>query len=165
MKRGILMAVIVGAALAAGCANTHRVSTTPPWPVDRVDYIDVWATPPAAINWDDVPGPDGVRLNVFLYQANRAEPVMGKGTLEFTMYEGHQKSDAMAAAKPLRTWTFTTQELATRQVRTMAGWGYAIQLGWGRDVPKSAGVTFVARYLPAQGTPTASAPIMIGVPQ
>ena len=165
MKRWFFFALLAAACVAAGCGNSHRVSTTPPWPVENVDHIDVWAVNSAAINWDEVPGPDGVRLSVFLFQGGQAEPVMTKGTLEFSMYEGRPKAAASQEPKLLRTWTFTTQELATRQMRSMVGWGYAIQLGWGRDVPQTPAVTVVAKYIPPKGEPLVSSPTVIEVPK
>jgi hypothetical protein len=133
--------------------------------VDRVDAIDLWAVPPAAINWDGVPGPDGVQVNVFLYLADRAEPVLVKGALEFMMYEGRRPRNGLETVQPLRTWKFTEQELGTHEMRGPAGWGYMAQLGWGKDVPKSAVVTLTVRYLPPSGPPVTSAPKVIPIPK
>ena len=93
MTRAVIgsLILVLAAAVLGGCGSMRRgVSQTPPNPVDRVDAINLWAVPPAAINWDDMPGPDGVQVNVFLYQADRAEPVLIKGTLEFVMLEGRR---------------------------------------------------------------------------
>jgi hypothetical protein len=165
MRRVVLCSLILAAAIMGGCGSMRKgVSPTPPKPVDRAIAIDLWAVPPAAINWDDVPGPDGVQVNVFLYQADRAEPVLVKGTIEFTMFEGRRPREGLEAAQPLRQWKYTEQELATREIRGPAGWGYAAQLGWGKDVPKSAVVTLLVRYLPPQGPPVSSAPVVIAIP-
>jgi len=164
MKRVAAVSLALAAAMAMGCAGRVKsVSLTPPSPVTRVDAINLWAVPPVAINWDDMPGPDGVQVNVFLYQADRAAPVLMKGMLEFSMYEGRHHADALREAKPLRTWTYTEQELATRQVRGIAGWGYGIQLGWGLQVPDSDIITLVACYRPPKGAPIYSSPIIIAV--
>jgi hypothetical protein len=161
-------AVSVLVAVAAGCGGSYAfrsASALPPKAVEQVDAIDLWVVPPAAINWDDVPGPDGVQVTVFLYQADHPEPVFVKGTLEFSMYEGRRPREALSSAEPLRTWTFTQQELATRQMHGPAGWGYGTQLGWGRDVPKSSVITLVVRYTPPRGPPMSSVPTVIAVPQ
>ncbi|MBM4017164.1 MAG: hypothetical protein FJ288_02370 [Planctomycetes bacterium] len=164
LGRSLLLAAAL--CLAAGCGGPQRsVSRMPPKPVDRVDAIDLWAVPPAAINWDDVPGPDGVQVSVYLYQASRAEPVLVRGNLEFTMYEGRRPREGLQAATPLRTWQYGEQELATRETRGPAGWGYAAQLGWGRDVPPSSVITLTARYVPPVGPPVTSAPVVIAVPK
>jgi len=168
MRRVVLysLTLLLVAAVLAGCGPARRgVSATPPKPVDRVDAIDLWAVPPAAINWDDMPGPDGIQVNVFLYQADRAEPVLIKGTVEFIMYEGRRPREGLETTTPFRTWKYTEQELATREIRGPAGWGYAAQLGWGKDVPKSSVVTLAVRYLPPKGPPVTSAPIVMPIPK
>ena len=168
MTRAVIgsLILVVAAAVLGGCGSMRRgVSQTPPNPVDRVDAINLWAVPPAAINWDDMPGPDGVQVNVFLYQADRAEPVLIKGTLEFVMLEGRRPREGLEGATPFRTWTYTEQELATREMRGPAGWGYMAQLGWGKDVPKSAVVSLLVRYLPPKGPPVVSTPIVIPIPK
>jgi hypothetical protein len=159
--------LVVAAAALAGCGPARRgASPTPPKPVDLVDAIDLWVVPPAAINWDDVPGPDGVQVNVFLYRADRAEPVLGKGAVEFIIYEGRRPRENLESAPPLKTWKFAEQELAALQMRGSAGWGYVARLGWGRDVPQSAVVTLTARYLPPLGPPVSvRAPIVIPIPK
>ena len=171
MTRCVLLSLLVLLA-AAGCtvpSTGHRMtspSLTPPQPVDQADVVELWAVPPAAINWDEDPGPDGIRGQILLY-SNRnagAETVLVKGTLECLMYEGRVPRDGLPTARPQRTWTFTSQELATRQVRSMVGWGYAAQLGWGRQVPASASVTFAVRYTPSAGPTIYSAPVVIAMP-
>ena len=160
----LLCAGVLGMAL--GCGPSRRgVSRTPPRLVDHADAIELWAMPPAAINWDEVPGPDGVRVSVYLYLAEQAQPVLVKGSLEFMMYEGRRPHEGPETVQPFRTWQFTEQELLTHQMRGPAGWGYAAQLGWGRDVPKSAVITLLARYLPPAGPPVASSPIVIPIPK
>jgi hypothetical protein len=168
MKHVVMCCLLAGAAIgiAAGCGPARKgVSLTPPKPVDRVDAIDLWAVPPAAINWDDVPGPDGIQVSVYLYRADRAEPVLIKGKIEFVMYENRRPREGLAAAKPLRTWEYTEQELATHEMRGPAGWGYGTQLAWGKDVPTSPVITLIARYVPPLGPPLVSSPVVIPVPK
>ncbi|MCX5654649.1 MAG: hypothetical protein NTY65_08395 [Planctomycetota bacterium] len=168
MRRVVLysLALVLVAAVLAGCGPARKVvSLTAPKPVDHADAIDLWLVPPAAVNRDNIAGPDGVQVNVFLYQADRAEPVLVKGTLEFMMYEGRRPRKGMETAQPFRTWKYTEQELGTHEMRGPAGWGYMAQLGWGKDVPKSAVVTLAVRYLPPSGPPVTSAPIVIPIPK
>ena len=101
---------------------------------------------------------------MYLYQADRAEPVLIKAGLEFLMHEGRRPREGSAAAL-LKTWQFTEEELVTHQMRGPAGWGYAIQLGWGKDVPTSSVITLTVRYLPLVGPPVASSPIVIPIPK
>ena len=149
---------------ASGAKELKSVSPTPPWPVDAVDRVDFWAAPPAAINWDQVPGPDGINARVFLFKADRPDTVLAKGTLEFMMYAGRVRRGTAAPAEPLRVWTFAGDELPAHRVRSLVGWGYATQLGWGEDVPTAAVITLSARYQPVNGPVVYSAPISISMP-
>ena len=167
MRRwGVLLLVVVA---AAGCTQSggrqvRSPSLTPPNPVDMADRVELWLVPAAAVNWDDDPAPDGVRAQVFLYQAQQPETVLVKGTLELLMYEGRVSRMGLADATPQRVWTFTPQELAACVVRGMVGWGYAVQLEWGRQAPTSAAVTFAVRYAPPTGPRIFSAPAVIAMP-
>ena len=159
------------ACLAAGCGGPapgakelKSVSATPPRPVDVVDRVDFWAAPPAAINWDEIPGPDGVQARVFLFQMNRADPVLVSGSLEFLMYPGRIRQGEPPPADPLKVWTFSGDQLAANRARSMVGWGYAAQLGWGKDVPTVPIITLRARYQPLDGPVVYSAPISIPLP-
>lgn len=157
---------------AAGCGQPtprakelRSVSAVPPKPVDVADAVDFWAAPPAAINWDEVPGPDGIQARLFLFQVNRPEPVLVTGTIEFLMYAGRAERGAVVPGEPLKTWRFTGDELVGLRVRDMVGWGYATRLGWDGDVPKGPVVTFRVRYQPPQGPPVYSAPMSIALPE
>jgi len=168
--RCIAALVTAAALLAAGCGRPppgakakelRTVSHTPPRPVDRADGVHLLVAPPTALNWDDVPGPDGVQVQVFLTQAGRSEPVLIKGTLECLLFEGRVQREQVTGARPLVTWAFPAADLVDRQVRAIAGWGYVLQLGWGRQVPASPVVTVTARYQPPDGPLVYSAPVAI----
>lgn len=168
MRRAVLLVLVVAVGAACGCAREatgakelRSVSTSPPRPVDRVDQVHVLVSPPTVLNWDDTPGPDGVQVNVYLSVMSRAEPVLGKGTLDFLLFEGRVPKGSVATSQPYFTWTFGLQELATRQVRGVAGWGYAVQLGWGQRTPKAGVITLVARYVAKDGPPVYSSPVSI----
>jgi len=164
MSRVAVWAVALAAAVASGCGGMGR-GNEPPEPVERVDAVGLWGVPPAAINWDDIPGPDGVQVRVFLYQAERPQPVLVKGTVELIMYPGRLHAESVAGVAPLRTWTFTPQELGTRLSKGQAGWGYFFRLGWGQEVPTTPTVTIVARYTPPKGSPVYSATLVIPIPK
>ena len=149
---------------ASGAKELKSVSTKPPRPVDGVDRVDFWAVPPAAINWDEIPGADGVQARVYLFRADRPDPVLVKGGLEFLMYAGRAQQGTLPPAEPLKAWSFTADDLVAQRARSMVGWGYAAQLGWGKDVPTAPVITLRARYQPPKGPPVYSAPISIAMP-
>ena len=159
------------ACLAAGCGGPapgakelKSVSTRPPLPVDRADGVDFWVAPPAVINWDEKPGPDGVQAWVWMIRVDRPEPVLVKGTLEFMMYSGRVQRGEAPPSEPLKVWNFTPDELAACRVRSIRGWGYAAQLGWGKDTPTVPVITLQARYQPPSGPTVYSAAISIAMP-
>ncbi len=171
MRRACGFVFLCAVCLAAGCGGPAPgakelkfVSATPPRPVDAVDRVDFWAAPPAAINWDEIPGVDGVQARVYLFKVDRADTVLVKGALEFLMYAGRAQQGGPPPAEPLKTWSFTGDELAAYRTRSMVGWGYAAQLGWGKDVPTAPVITLRARYQPPKGPPVYSAPISIAMP-
>ncbi|MBE3132368.1 MAG: hypothetical protein IMZ55_02765 [Acidobacteria bacterium] len=145
--------------LAAGCGQQgldgatelKSVSRTPPRPVDRVDRIDLFAAPPAAINWDNVPGVDGIQARVLLYQFDQPQPVLAKGSMEFAIYEGRLERESGETAQPLRVWRFTTEQMASYRFRGLFGWGYAVRLGWGREVPATSVITLSVQYISPSG--------------
>ena len=165
MTRLLAASLCLALLVFAGCVST-RNSYSPPEPEEQADAIELWANPPVAVNWNDDPGPDGVRVSVFLYQyrGNRVTSVLIKGTLEFLMYDGRLDDTELAHAMPMQTWTYTEQELATREVRGPPGWGYATQLAW-THVPKSSRVTLVVGYRSPKGETLYSRPLVIGVPK
>jgi len=158
---------LVACLLAAGCgAESGRgtVSLVPPRPVDQADALELWASPPAAINWDETPGPDGVQVRLYVFEVGRPEPVMVNGTVEFRMYAGRVKGESDAAAEPFKVWRFASEDLAVRRFRSIVGWGYAARLGWGGSMPETPVVTVQAAYQPPEGRGVLSAPASIAMP-
>ncbi len=169
MKPIALSLAVVACVLGAGCgggSGRDTVSPTPPRPVDQVDALELWAAPPAAVNWDEVPGPDGVQVRLYLYQVGRPQPVMVGGDVEFQIYTGRPKQDGRPdpEAEPFKVWRFSSDDLAVRRVRSMVGWGYVARLGWGGQAPEGTLVTVQALYRPREGRPVLSAPVSIALP-
>jgi len=167
MKAAASSLALVACLLAAGCgadSGRRTVPATPPPPVDRVDALELWASPPAAVNWDDSPGPDGVQVRLYLFQAVRPEPVMVNGTIEFRLYAGRIARGGDPAAEPLKVWAFAGEDLAVRRFRSLVGWGYAARLGWGGPKPETSVVSVQAVYRPPDGPEMASAPATIAMP-
>jgi len=159
--------LVLAAAIALGCDGGRArgwAAESPPKPVAEVDAVELWAAPPAAINWDEVPGPDGVQVRLYLYRVEDPEPVLVEGSVEFRLYAGRVRPDAAPAPEPIKVWRMTPEDLAVRRIRSLVGWGYAARLGWGGEMPKTPAVTVQAIYHPPEGLPVASAPLSIALP-
>jgi len=158
----------VAALLLAGCGpETGRLRPGPnlPTAVDRIDAMELWAAPPAAVNWDDTPGPDGVQVRLYAFQVRRAEPVLVDGTVEFRMYAGRILAGSDTRPEPFKVWRYSSDDLAVRRFRDRIGWGYATRLGWGGPVPEAPVVTVQATYKPPDGPEVYSAPVSIALPK
>ena len=126
-----------------------------------VDAIELYVLP-VVLDWDKVPGPDGVQARVMLFRFSEAPPVrLTQGTLDFLLYEGRLRADDLATATVFHTWSYTPAEIAPSLERNIVGDGYTLRLGWGAHVPTGDFVTLVARYVPLTGAPVRSAPVTL----
>ncbi|MFW6065283.1 MAG: hypothetical protein ACOC9S_00550, partial [Planctomycetota bacterium] len=103
----VLLAVVC--MTATGCERTG-VHSHAPGSVARIDAVELRAMP-SAVNWDDDPEPDGLRVEVFCYRLDKPEPAPVEGELEFLLYEGRLRAGELGSADPLLTWRFTGAEL------------------------------------------------------
>ena len=158
-----LFAAAAALAVAGGCEPPGKVSRTMPPPVAQVDRLDVHVVGAAAVNWDDKPGPDGVVVRVYFYQYHQPKTVTVNGVLEFMVFEGSLSASTIDKAVPFKIWKFPADELPAFAVRSTVGWGYAIQLAWDKDVPKTRRITLVARFVSPTGAEIFSAPVSIPV--
>jgi hypothetical protein len=168
MKWWTALMMVAMAVWGVGCEapqttsrTVHPVSRTPPKPIDEVDRLSLWASPPAPINWDNTPGPSGVQFRVFMSRG--AETVLVRGTVEFMMFSGHVQPSALDTAQPLETWVYTARDLEECQGRDMMGWGYMVRLGW-HAKPTASSLTFTARYTPPVGETIYAMPITVQMP-
>jgi hypothetical protein len=152
--------LVLLALVAGGCAPESK---GPPAPVAVVDVVQLDASPPTALSWDESPGPDGVQVLVRMYRVSedKTETVTVSGTLEFLLFEGIVPPDALSRAQPFHTWTYEGPELRQFVIRNLGLWGYGLRLGWGGHVPRSDKVTLTARYTPPSGQPLYARPIII----
>jgi len=163
MNSAKLLAILgpLAAAALAGCnGRAHEVPSAPPAPVDRADALHVQCSH-APVNWDGQGGPDGVLVLVHLFRQSESLPVTVRGLLSFDLYEGVVGPAEIAKARPIRSWRYRGDQLRALLTRTVWGWGYTAQLGWGEAVPRTSSVTLLARYLPADGEPIVAEPIVI----
>ena len=155
MRAQTSMLILAAGLAVAGC--------TGPQTVVKVDELLI-QTPPEAINWDNVPGPDGLEVAVLFFNYEQKQSLSVDGTLLFNLYEGVVPADDLAKSKPRYTWVFTPAMLQSHQVRSAAGWAYAMQLAWGRAVPIATSVTLTVQYNPPHGPPVyANRPITIAM--
>jgi hypothetical protein len=119
---------------------------------------------PAAINLDNEPGPDGLRVQVYFFQKDLASPVTVTGTVDFMMFDGKVTGSEIDTVKPLRVWSLAPASLATCLVRSTVGWSYAADLKWEADKPAGKTVSLTARYSPPDGgQPLYASPVVIAV--
>ncbi len=149
---------LIGCGDQAGKANMLQ----PPELVQRVDAITLMSMP-SAINFDHIPGPDGLRVQAMLFQAGRDEPVLGSGKLQFLLYENKITPSQLHTLQPLLTWTYSGQKLARHTGKGMVGWGYAMELRWGSRRPKSKTISVAARYVFPDRRSIYSSPIVIAM--
>ena len=140
---------------------------TPPEPVEQADAIELWANPPVAVNWNDEPGPDGVRVSVFLYQyaGQPVTSVLIKGTLEFLMYDG-RVDESRTGAPPSPCRRGPTPSRNWPRARSAAPPAGATPPSWpGPTCRKRRGSPWWRAYLSPKGTAFFSRPLVIGVPK
>lgn len=163
----LICAALSLAALLAGCpgpgAPAPGPSAMPPAPVDAADDMIV-QTPPHAASWDGDATPDGLDVQLYFFVYRAQPPVTVQGRVEFLLYEGILQPADLPKQPPAYTWVFTGDLLRSRQARSTVGWGYAMQLGWGKNPPQTSSVTLLVKYTPNQGAPIIfSKPITIAV--
>lgn len=157
MRPWTVVACVLAATAASGCtgAGEVRVPSRPPRPVEDVDEIIVQLTPPTAVNWDNLPGPDGLQAQIHFFRLDEDLAVTIAGTLEMALYEGRAGPREIEREPPLHVWKYEGDGLRRRLAKTLVGWGYGVRLGWGDRCPKSGSVTLLARYhSPSGGTKT-----------
>ena len=142
MKTLAYLTVSVTSVLLAGCPPRGEVM---PAPVALVAGMEMEVKPQPA-DWDGRPGPDGIEVRVRLYRNDPVRAVPVSGTLEFLLFAGILRSEQIARAKPLRTWSYVGEPLHRHARRDIVGWHYMLRLDWGADVPKADAVTLISRY-------------------
>ena len=151
---------LVGCAMGPGRKKLNR----PPEPVASVDRITILSLP-AAINLDNVPGADGLRVKVYLFQLAQPKPVIAAGTLEFLLYENKINRSDLHTKRPLKVWSFPAEKLRMYLVPSMVGWCYAMELRWGVEAPKADSISLAARYDSPNGRTIYSTPVVIAMGQ
>lgn len=151
--RGRLTICLLGAVLATGCEGPPRVS--------HIDHIDLW-TPQVTANLDRQPGSDGVQALVFLYDEQGGKPrtVLADGNLEVMLYEGSARR-INPLDTPLRTWTYSPEQLKQLAAKRSGLWCYPLMLTWGDAPPKQPIVSLLVRYVGRDGRVVYSRPVVL----
>lgn len=157
---GVALALLCAGVLAmgSGCAGTGSRSGAAK--IESLHLLSV----PVAVNFDNVPGPDGFAVRLFAKGPTSAKGVpLPGGVLELAMYDGVYADAMSPAPEPLRTWRFTGAELKRHAGRSAVGTGYRFTLRWEEARPKLSQITIVARFSPDGGLMVKSAPSSVAV--
>lgn len=162
-RLGGMFLAAVAVLVLSGCGNTGpvKVQNHPPRGVAEVDVIGLRMTPPAPVNWDGRPGPDGLQVQVNFFRRDEDLSVTVKGSLELALYEGRIEVEHLGAARPVRTWRFDSVELSTYCGKSAFGWGYAMRLPWGSQPPPGPNATLGSRYISPGGRVVSGRPIIV----
>lgn len=151
-----VMLTVCLAILLTGCQSTDRPKRAPGG--TEIDSLNV-LTFPVAVNLDEQPGSDGFAIKLYAGNIRHAKtrPIQ-TGTLDILLYDG---ALTRPDTEPLKTWTFTAEQLRTYQINATIGTGYQLALRWGKDRPTQARFSVVTR-LRREGKPeVVSTPIDI----
>ncbi len=164
MKSFLILAACVSAAVQGGC-TTSTVKGAPS-PVPHADRIALLVPENAIVNWDGLPGPDGLIAQVMLFRNESKGPksILVTGEVDIMLFEGSKPDNADNIPKPFFSQAFTARELALRavgQYETL--WGYSLRVQW-LEPPKTENVWLIARYRPPTGRPIYSSPAEQSMP-
>ena len=157
---GVLLAVLCAGLLSicCGCAGTGGKSRGAK--IESLHLLSV----PTAVNFDNVPGPDGFAVRLFAKGSTSAKGVpLPGGVLELAMYDGVYGGGMSPAPEPLRVWRFTGVELKRHSGKSAVGTGYRFTLRWENAQPKQPQITIVARFTPDGGLIVKSEPSSVAV--
>ena len=154
--------------ISSGCVSSpkapHRRANSVQKSSSVIEEINVLAVP-VALNFDNIPGPDGFVITI--YGGNHTLPKavpLEIGTLEILMFDGLLPGNAIKSPTPLKTWDFTASDLKRYAGTTSIGTGYQIPNLWGDAAPRAGKITVIVRYTSPSGAILYSAPGIIAVP-
>ncbi len=151
-----ILPLVVLAVLLTGCQSGRQ-------PARIIGGADIDSlnvlTFPVAVNLDEQPGSDGFAIKLYAGNIRHAKtrPIQ-TGNLDVLLYDGVPLSND---AQPLKTWTFTADQLGTYQINATIGVGYQLALRWDNERPTQPRFSVVTR-LRREGKPDVlSSPIDI----
>jgi hypothetical protein len=156
--RKLFWCLLLGAFL--GCSSpTKPDAASFPSSIDKLNLLAA----PIALNLDGLPGPDSVAVKIYATSIREPKPLpITAGKLELIAFEG-LLSGATNAPQPLKSWTYTADELRRFQFQASIGIGYEITASFSGLKPKADKLTVVARYLPGSARAIYSSPSTISL--
>lgn len=156
--RSLALALPVWLALvAAGCAHSSGRSSGP------IGELHLFGLPTAlTVAGSSVAGGAGIKLYASQVGGSKGLPIR-RGRLEVLMFDRSAAGLDPQTEKPLKIWTFGSQDLAPFESSTMVGTGYQLELKWDQDRPKGRVFTVVARYRDAGKPDIYSSPAAIAM--
>lgn len=151
----VLLICIMAVILAPGCHGPIMLLNK-----KNVDHIDLM-TQPVAANLDGIPGSDGLQVKIYLYNGDKT--ILGKGTLEMILFDGNDSQGDLRFEKPIKTWTFSPNQLKPFLTTSYGLQHYQLTLAWGDNKPKSKTVTILARYTQGREKEIFSRPVVVPV--
>jgi hypothetical protein len=153
---------LLACCLLAACSSPH-----PGRPADKEDTeiteLNVFSAP-VAVNFDGIPGPDGLSLRIYAGNPRDAKRVaITSGKLEILLFLGLVRGEEIISTKPWFTWDYPTDRLARCAQRTSVGVSYVVTPLWAKEAPATNRVTCVVRYVRPTGSPLYSSPVVIFV--
>lgn len=151
-----LMGVFLALGLA-GCASGKGGQK------EGIEAIHLFGLP-VAVNMDGVPGPDGVAVRVYASSRKTATGLpIRSGRMEILMFDGVLKEQTLPEPAPLRTWTYSADQLKKQKTQNALGTGYIFALQWGDSRPAQRYITIIVRYVLRGGMTIQSAPSTISL--
>lgn len=163
LRACLVAAIIVG---LAGCQSPGPRRGLSPARTSGagVDAIEIYASP-VAVDWDGVPGSDGLSVRAMFFRFDRSQAVaVGDGELIFMLFAGRQAPAEVRNAQPLMSWRFDADQLRQVARQTIIGVSYNFHLPWeGERPPPAPTVSLTARYQPPSGPPVWTAPTTLSL--
>jgi len=131
-------------------------------PSPRIDRITLMVDSASAINWNEKPGPDGVRIKIFLWrkEGTRWDAVaLKRGTIELTLYDGKFETYQLPDIKPSHKWRYSADQIKKAVNVRPVGKVYGFALGFGKKLPKADIITVSVRILNPGGSPMYAEPV------
>lgn len=147
---------------ASNSTDTDNIPTPSP----TVNAIELSAMP-TAINFDNIPGPDGVRIRIVLWQIISDVPhaiQLKQGIVECLLYEGQVAPDTLNEKQPAIIWRYSANSLARSMSKSIVGYKYNASLRWNKDnQPKGSTITIAVRLLRPGRSPLYAKPINLAL--